>query len=74
MTASRSYNVLKVSCNTKGGGTPDYSSPDMIIDGEMTEFSDIWSLGVILYKAIFKSHPLYKVTKAQLTTNMNLFY
>ena len=33
MTASKSYNVLKVSCNTKGGGTPDYSSPDMILDG-----------------------------------------
>jgi serine/threonine protein kinase len=24
----------------------------------MTDFSDIWSLGVILYKLIFKKHPL----------------
>ena len=32
LTGSRSYNVLKVSCNTKGGGTPEYSSPDMILD------------------------------------------
>jgi serine/threonine protein kinase len=24
----------------------------------MTDFSDIWSLGVILYKIIYKKHPL----------------
>lgn len=74
MTASKSYNVLKVSCNAKGGGTPEYSSPDMILDSEMNEFSDIWSLGVILYKVIFKCHPLFRVSKNQLGTNMSKFF
>ena len=40
----------------------------------MTEFSDIWSLGVILYRVIFKHHPMYRVSKAKLIENINLFY
>ena len=33
MTGSRSYNVLKMSCNAKGGGTTDYASPDLLLNG-----------------------------------------
>jgi serine/threonine protein kinase len=53
-----SFNALKISTNARGGGTTEYGSPDLVINGEMTDFSDIWSLGVILYKIIFKKHPL----------------
>jgi len=56
---TRSINVLKMSAaNARGGGTPEYASPDLIINGEMTPFTDIWSLGVILYKVIYSKHPL----------------
>jgi serine/threonine protein kinase len=53
-----SFNALKISTNARGGGTTEYGSPDLVINGEMTDFSDIWSLGVILYKIIYKKHPL----------------
>ena len=33
MGGSRSYNVLKMSCNAKGGGTTDYASPDLLLEG-----------------------------------------
>lgn len=36
MTGSKSYNVLKMSCNAKGGGTTDYASADLLLEGEMT--------------------------------------
>lgn len=59
MSMTRSINVLKMSAaNARGGGTPEYASPDLIINGEMTPFTDIWSLGVILYKVIYSKHPL----------------
>ena len=39
----------------------------------MTPFTDIWSLGVILYRVIYKKHPLYTVTATHLAKNMNDF-
>ncbi len=59
-----SFNALKVSTNVRGGGTTEYGSPDLVINGEMTDFSDIWSLGVILYKIIFQKHPLMGMPNA----------
>ena len=53
-----SFNALKISTNARGGGTTEYGSPDLVINGQMTDFSDIWSLGVILYKIVYKKHPL----------------
>lgn len=53
-----SFNALKVSTTSKGGGTTEYASPDLLLTTEMTPFSDIWSLGIIIYKIIYKTHPL----------------
>ncbi len=38
----------------------------------MNDFSDIWSLGVILYKIIFKKHPLM-IIPANYPQRMNNF-
>ena len=59
--------------NERGGGTPEYASPDLIINGQMTPFTDIWSLGVILYKIVYSKHPL-TVFPNNLQTKMNDFY
>ena len=40
----------------------------------MTPFTDIWSLGVILYRIIFKKHPLYVISSSELSKNMEKFY
>ena len=40
----------------------------------MTPFTDIWSLGVILYKVIYRHHPLYRVSKTHLDKNSEEFY
>lgn len=70
MAASRSINVLKVSARGGvGQGTTDYASPDLMMNDEMTPFTDIWSLGVILYKVIFKKHPLYGISVSNLMKN-----
>jgi serine/threonine protein kinase len=53
-----SFNALKVSTTMRGGGTTEYASADLVLTTEMTPFSDIWSLGIILYKIIYKKHPL----------------
>ena len=66
--------MLKMSCNgVKGNGTPEYASPDLTIDEEMSEFTDIWSLGVILYKIIFRRHPLYRMI-GNFNKNISDFY
>lgn len=65
---------MKISCNGKGGGTTEYASPDLVINAEMTPFSDIWSLGVILYRIIFQRHPLYRISSNDLTKNMCEFF
>jgi len=71
---TRSINVLKMSsATTRGGGTPEYASPDLVLNNEMTDFSDIWSLGVILYKIVYKRHPL-TITMTNLDNQMNSFY
>jgi len=38
-------------------GSPLYMAPEMIINREYNDKSDIWSLGVIIYEIIFKRHP-----------------
>jgi serine/threonine protein kinase len=40
----------------------------------MTPFSDIWSLGVILYKIIFKMHPITPINVRMLDKKINEFY
>lgn len=72
---ARSINIMKMSCRGGvGQGTTDYASPDLILHDEMTPFTDIWSLGVILYKVIFKRHPLYRVSNKDLIKTMERFY
>lgn len=44
--------------NVQGGGTPEYSPPELVLNGETNRYSDVWSLGVILYKIVFRRHPL----------------
>lgn len=75
ISAARSINIMKVSCRGGvGQGTTEYASPDLIANDEMTAFTDIWSLGVILYKVIFKKHPLYRVSHSELLKRLERFH
>jgi len=38
-------------------GSPLYMAPEIILNREYTYLSDIWSLGVVLYELLVKSHP-----------------
>lgn len=71
MTAS--FNTLKISTNTRGGGTTEYGSPELVVYGQMTYFCDIWSLGIILYKIVFRKHPLITVSKINYSEKLNAF-
>ena len=38
-------------------GSPLYMAPEIILNKEYTNLSDIWSLGVVLYELLTKTHP-----------------
>jgi len=38
-------------------GSPLYMAPEIILNREYTYLSDIWSLGVVLYELLVKTHP-----------------
>ena len=59
--------------NARGGGTTEYASPDLVQNSEMTPFTDIWSLGIILYKIIYKRHPL-AISMSDLDDRIREFY
>jgi len=54
MVAARADNGICVSLVDKSkirpcGGTPDYVSPEMLTESVMTQASDMWAVGVMLY-------------------------
>lgn len=53
-----SYNMMRISMSVQGGGTTEYASPELALNGDVTAFSDVWSMGIILYKIVYKKHPL----------------
>ena len=59
--------MLRISMS-KGGGTTDYASPELVIDYSATKYSDMWSLGIILYEILYKKHPLRKGNRSYVTT------
>lgn len=44
----------------KGVGTTRYMAPEVVLHGEASKYTDIWSLGVILYEILYKKHPILK--------------
>lgn len=51
----------------KGMGTTLYAAPEIINDMKGGNYSDVWSLGVILYYILYKKHPIEK--KGNATSN-----
>ena len=48
----------------KGAGTTRYAAPEVILDYMGGKYSDMWSLGVILYEILYDGkHPLMAVNK-----------
>lgn len=45
----------------RGGGTTLYAAPEIILKYEGGKYSDVWSLGIMLYKIIYGKHPLDRV-------------
>lgn len=43
---------------SKGGGTTDYAAPELVLSFSASKYSDMWSLGVIIYEILYKKHPL----------------
>jgi serine/threonine protein kinase len=51
-----SQNFLKMSL-TKGIGTEEYISPEVRKNCQANKYSDVWSLGVIIYKMVYHKTP-----------------
>jgi serine/threonine protein kinase len=47
----------------RGGGTTLYAAPEIVLTYRGGKYSDIWSLGVILYKILYGKHPLERGEK-----------
>lgn len=45
-------NMLNTMC-----GSPFYMSPEILNDQSYNKYTDIWSLGIILYELVYGSHP-----------------
>ena len=48
-------------------GSPKYIAPELFIYKNYSRKSDIWSLGIILYEILFKSHPYKNITAQEYT-------
>lgn len=58
----------------KGAGTTRYAAPEVILDSFGGKYSDMWSLGVILYEILYNgTHPLMEANKNYGDT-INKFY
>jgi len=55
-------------------GSPLYMSPEVLKNNPYSYKSDLWSLGVILYELIVKTHPYYVTEKIQLINMVNNGY
>lgn len=44
----------------RGGGTTLYAAPELILNYSGSRFSDVWSLGIMLYLILYQKHPLNK--------------
>jgi serine/threonine protein kinase len=53
---------LEISMN-RGGGTTLYAAPEIVLTYRGGKYSDVWSLGVILYKILYGKHPLERAEK-----------
>lgn len=54
-------------------GSPLYMAPEIVLEKPYSIKSDIWSLGIILYQMMYKTHPYGEVkTIIQLVNNFNI--
>ena len=50
--------------HVRGAGTTRYAAPEVIMDFVGGKYSDVWSLGVILYEILYDGdHPLMNISK-----------
>ena len=55
--------MLALSQN-RGVGTTRYAAPEVILEMSGSKFTDMWSLGIILYEIIYEGkHPLMNIEK-----------
>jgi serine/threonine protein kinase len=47
----------------RGGGTTLYAAPEIVLTYRGSKYSDIWSLGIMLYKILYGKHPLERSEK-----------
>ena len=66
-----SSNNLKEQSTLSKNGTPFTMPPEVLENGNISDKSDIWSLGIIIYYLLFNEYPFIGKTEVQINNDIH---